>query len=38
MHDGPRRPVGAISNAAAGGKSKLQTKSIASRAKRDQGF
>jgi len=38
MHDGPSRPVGAISNASAGGKSKLQTKSTAPRAKQDEGF
>ncbi len=38
MHDGPSRPVGAIFNASAGGKSKQQTQSTASRAKRDQGF
>ena len=38
MHDGPSRPVGAIFNASAGGKSKLQTKSTAPRAKRNEGF
>jgi hypothetical protein len=38
MHDGPSRPVGAIFNARAGGKSKLQTESTASRALRDEGF
>jgi hypothetical protein len=38
MHDGPSRPVGAIFNAPAGGKSKLQTQSTASRAERDEGF
>ena len=38
MNDGPSRPVSATSIAAAGGKSKQQTQSTASRAKRDQGF
>ncbi len=38
MYEGPSRPVGAISNAPAGGKPKLQTKSTASRAMRDEGF
>ena len=38
MHDGASRPVGAIFNASAGGKSKLQIKSTAPRAKRDEGF
>ncbi len=38
MNDGPSRPVGAASIASAGGNSKQQTKSTASRAKRDEGF
>ncbi len=38
MNEGPSRPVGAILNASAGGKPNQQTKSTASRAKRDQGF
>jgi hypothetical protein len=38
MYEGPSRPVGAIFNAAAGGKSRQQTKSTASRAERDAGF
>ncbi len=38
MDNGPSRPVGAISNASAGGKSKQQTKSAAPRAERGQGF
>jgi hypothetical protein len=38
MHDGPSRPVGAIFNAPAGGKSKTKIKSTASRAERVQGF
>jgi hypothetical protein len=38
MKDGPSRPVGAILNASAGGKSKLKSQSTASRAKRDAGF
>jgi hypothetical protein len=38
MDNGPSRPVGAIFNASAGGKSKQQSQSTASRAKRDAGF
>lgn len=38
MNEGPSRPVGAISNAPAGGKCNLDMNSAASRAMRDEGL